>query len=300
MKQQIQDFFIKIDDDKFTKVKYIKANHSIKLNYKGLSFYVEYRRKNEVEKLYFIFKHFHKETQLNLRNAILYMILDDDKTIALTESSEYNYKEVAEFNLTTIQIEVNIQDFISIVNATKFEYSLRCDDGKIDGLFLKKDKFYLQGFYNATFDDEFELTTLSKFVENAPSDVNIWDLNTAIMNEKQIIVIEPLETLKRIATGLHKWENPNISFKGELLFGWSPNGSAIYITNIFTTEGIYDKKGNFLLYESKPQFELRGGWLGKSLVDIVSDFSIDVLVCDNQEIDMLYNYINLQIAELEA
>ena len=140
MKQKVQDFFVKIDDDKFIKVKYIIANHSINLNYKGLSLSVEYRRKNEIDKLFFIIRHFDK-SQLNLRNSKLYVILDDDKTIALTESSEYKYKEVAGFDLTTIQIEVGIPDFISIVNANKFEYSLRCDDGKIDGLSKKNDKF---------------------------------------------------------------------------------------------------------------------------------------------------------------
>lgn len=301
MKQKVQDFFVKIDDDKFIKVKYIIANHSINLNYKGLSLSVEYRRKNEIDKLFFIIRHFDK-SQLNLRNSKLYVILDDDKTIALTESSEYKYKEVAGFDLTTIQIEVGIPDFISIVNANKFEYSLRCDDGKIDGLSKKNDKFYLQGFYNAAFDDEFELTTLSKFIENAPSDVNIWDLNTALMNEKQVIIIEPLETLKRIETGMHKWANPNISFNGELLFGWSPNPFMLHIDCIFTKNGIYDKKGNFLSYESKPQFEIKnaGFFRTRVIVDIVSNFSIDAMGPNDRDIDMLHNYINLQIAELEA
>lgn len=291
LKQKVQDFFVKIDDDKFTKVKYIKANHSIKLNYNGLSFSVEYRRKDDVDMIFFIFRHFDK-SQLNLRNAKLYIILDDEKTIELSDSSGYKYEEVAGFDLTTIQIAVGVPDFISIVNANKFEYSFRCDDGKIEGLFKKNDKFYLQGFYNATFDDEYELTELSKFIENVPVEVNIWDINQI---GKRSIAIPPGELLDK---GLQSILWRKITIKGDIIFGWSPNSIDKSIYEVFTTEGIHDSRGNFISYSSKPNFEVKKGFWGTSLVDYISDFKITLVSNSSEQIDLLINFINFKIYEL--
>ncbi len=300
MKQKIQDFFVKIDDDKFTKVKYIKANHSIKLNYKGLSFTVEYRRKDDVDMIFLIFRHFDK-TQLNLRNSKMYIILDDDKTIELSDSSGYKYEEIAEFDLTTIQIAVSVPDFISMVNANKFEYSFRCDDGKVEGLFKKNDKYYLQGFYNATFDDEFEFSNLLKFIENVAKDVDIFELNKNATTEKNKIIIETDETLERIQSGLFAWTIKNkMDFSGDILFGLSPNSTHTYISNIFTNEGIYYKDGSFLPYTNKPEFKIKKGFLTKTLVDDISGFSIDIISWDSNKIDILLDYINYQIAEKES
>jgi len=300
MKQKVQDFFVKINDDKFTKVKYIKANHSIKLNYKGLNFSVEYRRKDEVDMIFFIFSHF-DTTQLKLRNAKMYMILDDDKTIELSDSSGYKYEGVADFELTTIQIAVSVPDYISIVNANKFEYSFRCDDGKVEGLFKKNDKYYLQGFYNATFDDEFELSNLLKFIENVAKDVDIFELNKNATTEKNKIIIETDETLERIQSGLFAWTIKNkMDFSGDILFGLSPNSTHTYISHIFTNEGIYYKDGSFLPYTNKPEFKIKKGFLSKTLVDDISGFSIDIISWDSNKIDILLDYINYQIAEKES
>jgi hypothetical protein len=300
IKQKIQDYFVKIDDDKFTKIKYIKANHSIKLNYKGLYFSVQYRRKDEIDMFFFIFSHFDK-IQLNLRNAKMYMILDDDKSIELSESSGYKYEGAADFELTTIQIAVSVPDYISIVNASKFEYSFRCDDGKVEGLLTKNDKYYLQGFYNSTFDDEFELLNLLKFIENVAKEVNIFELNKNFTSEKNKYIIEPDETIERIQSGLFAWTKKNkMDFNGDILFGLSPNSTHTYISNIFTTEGIYEKNGNFLSYTSKPEFKIKKGFLSKKLVDDISGFSIEIVSWDSHEIDILINYINYQIAEKES
>ena len=299
IKQKIQDYFVKIDDDRFTKVKYVKANHSIKLNFKGLHFSVEYRRKDEVDMIFFIFSHFDK-TQLNLRNAKMYMILDDDKSIELSDSSGYKYEGAADFELTTIQIAVSIQNYISIVNASKFEYSFRCDDGKVEGLLTKNDKYNLQGFYNSTFDDEFELSNLFNFIENVAKEVNIFELNKNSTSEKSKYIIEPDETIERIKSDVFWGKTNKLDFNGDILFGLSSNSESTRIYNIFTNEGIYESNGNFLSYTSKPEFKIKKGFLSKNLVDDMSGFKINIIVWDSYQIDILLNYINYQIAEKES
>jgi hypothetical protein len=163
----------------------------------------------------------------------------------------------------------------------------------------KNDKYYLQGFYNAAFDDEFELPVLEKFIEKSLSEVDISEINENTSSENKKIIIEPEETILRIKSYTWKKKNDN-DFNGDILFGFSPNTEGKYLTAIFTTEGIYNTKEVFISYNDKPEFVIKRGLLFKSLVDKISGFSIDLVALESKKIDLLLNYINYQIAEKES
>jgi hypothetical protein len=57
-----------------------------------------------------------------------------------------------------------MSDFIAIANANKIEYSIRFGSGSIENIFYDNQLAMIKGFYNSTFDDDFDIEYLLKFI----------------------------------------------------------------------------------------------------------------------------------------
>jgi len=190
MKERIKDYFIEIKEDKFTKVKSIKCKHNLiwegkeldnkflltKKSYSNeLKMGIDYRHKDEVDSVFFTFIYSNTdEGYPGMTNIKMYLILDDDKNIELSESSGFDHTsqsskigdDYINVYIETAQLAVSMSDFIAIANAKKIEYSIRFGQGSLENVFPQNDIFIFKGFYNAAFDNEFELDDLSSFSLN--------------------------------------------------------------------------------------------------------------------------------------
>lgn len=187
-KQGIKDYFVEIKEDKFTRVKTILCKHKITW-YKTelrdefmltqgsyndeLKMKIEYRHKDEIDSVFFIFTYSNTEGGFpGMKNIKMYLILDDDKNIELSDSSGFEHasqsKKVGDnyytFYVETAQLAVSMTDFIAIANANKIEYSIRFGKGSFDNIFSKNAMQIFKGFYNGSFDNEFELELLSNLI----------------------------------------------------------------------------------------------------------------------------------------
>jgi hypothetical protein len=195
MKQRIKDYFVEIKEDKFTKVKTIKCKHNI--IWKGkelenkfihtqnsysneLKMGIDYRHKDEVDSVFFTFIYTNSDDGYpGMTNIKMYLILDDNKNIELSESSGFDHTNQSSkvgdnyisIYLETAQLAVSMSDFIAIVNAKKIEYSIRFGQGSLEKSIDQNQMIIFKGFYNASFDNEFETETIfdsikGKFVDN--------------------------------------------------------------------------------------------------------------------------------------
>jgi len=182
MKEIIKNFYVDVNEDKFTKVKVVNCKHKIKWQKDELSdkfmvtnhrthvlkMGIDYRHKDEIDSVFFSFMYLNVDDgYVNMNDIVMYLILDDDKTIELRESSGYNYTsdtEGTDYIHTkygeTIQLAVPVSTFISIANANKIDYSIRFGQGALDGTFTKDQINLIKGFYNGTFDEDFEVESL--------------------------------------------------------------------------------------------------------------------------------------------
>ncbi len=185
IKKRIKDYFVEIKEDKFTKVTYIKCKH--KIEWKGkdlenkfmltknsysnsLSMSIDYRHKDDTDSVFFGFTYCNSDGGYpGMTDIRMYLILDDDKTIELSDASGFdhvsqsskvgdNYSSVY---IETAQLAVRMSDFIAIANAKKIEYSIRFGQGSLENTFSQNDLFLFKGFYNASFDEDFEFASLS-------------------------------------------------------------------------------------------------------------------------------------------
>jgi hypothetical protein len=181
MKQRIKDYFVEIKEDKFTKVKTIKCKHNIiwkgkelenkfmltKNSYSNeLKMGIDYRHKDEVDSVFFTFIYTNSDGGYpGMTNIKMYLILDDDKNIELSEGSGFDHTSQSSkvgdnyisVYLETSQLAVSMSDFIAIANAKKIEYSIRFGQGSLENTFSQNDLTLFKGFYNASFDEEFEI-----------------------------------------------------------------------------------------------------------------------------------------------
>lgn len=184
MKQRIKDYFVEIKEDKFTKVKSIKCVH--KIEWKGkdlenkfmltknsysntLSMGIDYRHKDDVDSVFFGFTYSNSDGGYpGMTNIKMYLILNDDKTIELSECSGFDHASQSSkvgdnyinIYIETAQLSVSMSDFIAIANAKKIEYSIRFGQGSLENTFSQNELLLFKGFYNAAFDDEFESSTI--------------------------------------------------------------------------------------------------------------------------------------------
>ena len=187
MKQRIKDYFVEIKEDKFTKVKSIKCKQ--KFEWKGkelenkfmiikdsfsnsLTMSIDYRHKENVDSLFFVFTYSNSDGGYpGMKNIKMYLILDDDKTIELSDSSGFDHashsSKVGDNYISayieTAQLLVNMSDFIAIANAKKIEYSIRFGHGSFESVFNQNELLIFKGFYNSSFDSDFELSSLCLF-----------------------------------------------------------------------------------------------------------------------------------------
>ena len=192
MKQRIKDYFVEIKEDKFTKVKSIKCTH--KIEWKGkdlenkfmltknsysntLSMGIDYRHKDDVDSVFFGFTYSNSDGGYpGMTNIKMYLILDDDKTIELSEGSGFDHASQSSkvgdsyisIYIETAQLAVSMSDFIAIANAKKIEYSIRFGQGSLEKVFTQNELLIFMGFYNAAFDDEFETLTIIENIKNKP------------------------------------------------------------------------------------------------------------------------------------
>ena len=181
MKQRIKDYFVEINEDKFTKVKTIKCKQNI--IWKGkelenkfilttnsysneLKMGIDYRHKDEVDSVFFTFIYTNSDAGYpGMTNIKMYLILDDDKNIELSEGSGFNHTSQSNkvgdnyisVYLETSQLAISMSDFIAIANAKKIEYSIRFGHGSLESNFSQNDLTLFKGFYNSSFDNEFEI-----------------------------------------------------------------------------------------------------------------------------------------------
>jgi hypothetical protein len=180
IKQRIKDYFVEIKEDKFTKVKTIKCKH--KLTWKGkvlenkfmltkksysneLEMGIDYRHKDNIDSVFFSFTYSNSDDGYpGMTNIKMYLILDDDKTIELSDASGFNHSnqsakvgnDYISVYVETAQLAVSMSDFIAIANAKKIEYSFRFGQGSLENIFNEYELLVFKGFYNAAFDDDFE------------------------------------------------------------------------------------------------------------------------------------------------
>lgn len=195
MNQRIKDYFVEIKEDKFTKVKSIKCKHKIEWKGKELenkfmltkdsysnSLYmsIDYRHKDDVDSVFFGFTYSNSDGGYpGMTNIKMYLILDDDKTIELSEGSGFDHANQSSkvgdnyisVYIETAQLAVSMSDFIAIANAKKIEYSIRFGQGSLENVFTQNDLLIFKGFYNSAFDDDFDVEIIfnsvkDKFIQN--------------------------------------------------------------------------------------------------------------------------------------
>lgn len=211
MKQRIKDYFVEIKEDKFTKVKSIKCKH--KIEWKGkelenkfmltkdsysnsLSMSIDYRHKDDVDSVFFGFTYSNSDGGYpGMTNIKMYLILDDDKTIELSEGSGFDHASQSSkvgdnyisVYIETAQLAVSMSDFIAIVNAKKIEYSIRFGQGSLENIFTQNDLMIFKGFYNAAFDSDFETESLySNNISKINSSIESTKASSALVNDKEL------------------------------------------------------------------------------------------------------------------
>lgn len=308
MKQRIKDYFVEIKEDKFTKVKSIKCKH--KIEWKGkelenkfmltkdsysnsLSMSIDYRHKDDVDSVFLGFTYSNsKGGYPGMTNIKMYLILDDDKTIELSEGSGFDHASQSSkvgdnyisVYIETAQLSVSMSDFIAIANATKIEYSIRFGQGSLENVFTQNDLLIFKGFYNSAFDSDFELSSLSNFKSNEDIYSGLFALNSI---QKGLILNES-ESRNRMNNGLYKWRK-GYSIEGEILFGLCPNMFGNNLSNVFTQKGIYYQpngtKAIFISYSSMPNFSFKKGFFLSSnkLVDDKTGFIIELVTISPED-----------------
>ena len=332
MKQRIKDYFVEIKEDKFTKVKTIKCKHNIIWNGKELEnkfmltknsysnelkMGVDYRHKDEVDSVFFTFIYTNSDGGYpGMTNIKMYLILDDDKNIELSEGSGFdhtsqsskvgdNYTNVY---LETAQLAVSMSDFIAIANAKKIEYSIRFGQGCLEDNFPENEIQIFKGFYNASFDNDFEIVSLSKFRSEQDIIKDIFFLNNL---QRNLILNKELTHESMNSKGMMLWGN-KYELKGEIIFGLSPNKLDGMMPIIFTSEGIYKQQSGseprYLAYSSCPEFSFqKGGFLSSNkLIDSKSKFCIDLASINplnetgEKIINCFLNLIKLRVEKINA
>ena len=218
MKLRIKDYFVEIKEDKFTKVKSIKCKH--KIEWKGkelenkfmltkdsysnsLSMSIDYRHKDDIDSVFFGFTYSNSDGGYpGMTNIKMYLILDDDKTIELSEGSDFDHASQSSkvgdnyisVYIETAQLAVSMSDFIAIANAKKIEYSIRFGQGSLENVCTQNDLLIFKGFYNAAFDDDFEINELYKYVNN----------------DKAFILINSIHPELKVFTDRYKIDQENL------------------------------------------------------------------------------------------
>lgn len=193
VKAKIKSHFVDINEDKFTKVKVVNCKQNFE--WKGsalqnkfmitekayshnLKLKLDYRHKDEIDSVFFVFTYSNTDDGYpHMSNLQLFLILDDNKTIELNDVSGLDSAsqmskvgdDYINIYIETGQLSISVSDFIQIANANKIDYSIRFGGGKLDGTFSDNELNIFKGFYNATFDEDFEVDRLSNYLNSDAS-----------------------------------------------------------------------------------------------------------------------------------
>jgi hypothetical protein len=308
MKQRIKDYFVEIKEDKFTKVKSIKCKH--KIEWKGkelenkfmltkdsysnsLSMSIDYRHKGDTDSVFFGFTYSNSEGGYpEMTNIKMYLILDDDKTIELSDASGFDHasqsSNVGDNYITvyieTAQLAVSMSDFIAIANANKIEYSIRFGQGGIENTLSQNDLILFKGFYNAAFDNDFELSFISASIKDKIlqiemlSKLQVYNMDKDYRQVKDEIDIEHFK-FKHYKSPILLDKNENILFSVYPYLDDKTRPSVL-ITNkrIYTDDSA---KLKYIELIGKTNFEVRKSWLGViQLIEQATSYKL--YVSDNE------------------
>ncbi len=197
MKEKVKDYFIRVEEDKFTKTKTVKCKESIDWTGANLArlvssphkeeamfirgvgqlkMLIEYRHRDEEDAVVFMFVSSNYLGYFGMSNLKLYLILDNEKTIELHEvvghtvDSTNVYGLVESFDTQYVEIAalaLSVAQLIDIVNVSKIDFSIRTKEYNFEGTLSPGALTLLKGFYNNTFDEEFEIERLYRAISIA-------------------------------------------------------------------------------------------------------------------------------------
>ena len=183
MENKIKEFYCtKEEIDKFTKVATIQSNRGIcfefpeeftqKLveNMFALSAQFEYRQLQDVDKMYMkldlLYYTAKKISTKILKNISVYFLLDNDETILLDVTSNFDQTDqdlvFSHMIRENVHLDIEVAQFIKIATAKKIEWRI---PGLSDGEFSKNALDSIKGFYNGAFDDEYEKEALLESIK---------------------------------------------------------------------------------------------------------------------------------------
>ncbi len=162
IKEKIKNYFIDSEEDKFTKYKIIKSKPV------GLAkgfFQIIHVSDKETSAIFFNFFLLGIDWGSSAPFNFL-LVLDDDKRIALTETVDTAGAVDIASDTEWVRVCISMADMLAIAKANKIEYSLRYRLQTIEGVLDDADKNRIKGFYNNTFDGNFEKKCLYDFIES--------------------------------------------------------------------------------------------------------------------------------------
>ena len=191
IKAKIKNHFVEINEDKFTKVRVVKCKQEIEWSNTNtmrnrfmmtenayshsLKLKIDYRHTENTDSVFFVFTYANTDDGYpHMHNLKLFLIIDGDKTIELSDVSGQDTASKSSrvgdryinIYLETAQLQISTADFIQIANANKLEYSIRFGAGKLDGSFTESELNIFKGFYNSTFDEDFEVEKISSYINS--------------------------------------------------------------------------------------------------------------------------------------
>lgn len=302
MKQIIKDYFVTINEDKFTKVKSIKCKHEIE--WKGnvlenkfmftkgsllhtLSMGIDYRHKDEIDSVFFEFAYSNSDGGYpGMNNIKMYLIIDEDKTIELSEGSGFDHasrsSKFGNIYIETAQLSVSMSDFIAIANAKKIEYSIRFGQGSLEKVFTQNELLIFKGFYNSAFDDNFDIELIYNSVNGKISQNEIISKFQKIIDDSGYECVETDIDINKFRFGsFHKSpiqleENENVilatfsnSFNKSLCDVLITNKKLYYFNFLGTKLRTIELKGNL-------NFEVGKNLLYEKVVEKNCSFSVNL------------------------
>lgn len=189
MENKIKEFYCtKEEVDKFTKVATIQSNRGIcfefsdefkeKLVEKVFNLFAqfEYRQLQNVDKMYMkldlmYFTQKKISTKI-LKNISVYFLLDNEETILLDATSNFEQEErnliFSYQNTEKVHLDIEVSQFVKLATATKIEWRI---PGLSEGEFSVHALNSIKGFYNGAFDEEFEKDNLLEFISKIEEEI---------------------------------------------------------------------------------------------------------------------------------
>lgn len=194
----IRGYFAEISEDKFTGVRssefkapfswsYInklavppesRAFEAIRdtgfltLEHASLIMGLSYRHVDDVDGIFlvFIFEGMNYNWP-GMEKLTLFFILDNNKRITLDERSEHSFDSEVISSINSVkrremvQLKIPLSDFMELMNASKVEYRISFGLINLEGEIGRDKILSLRGFYNNTFDEDFDVDNLYEAVE---------------------------------------------------------------------------------------------------------------------------------------